>query len=134
MTTEKTMPEGVASSEGLGLAPERDALAGLVGWAQMILAAGDMPPKLRGRFADNHRLTTAVIALAAPATTCARCGTLARCLFGMQSEAIAHCRPLTNDAICALWSWSMTAEAEQAATTQQHAFARAVERAHGIGA
>ena len=41
----------------------RDALAGLVGWAQMLLAADDMPPDLRARFADNHRLTAAVLAL-----------------------------------------------------------------------
>ncbi len=34
---------------------------------------------------------------------------------------------LTNDEIVKLWSWSMTAEAEQTATTQQHAFARAIE-------
>lgn len=43
----------------------RDALAGLVGWAQMILAQKDMPPDLRARFANNHRLTTAVLALSA---------------------------------------------------------------------
>ena len=46
------------------LAPMRDALTGLAGWAQMILATDDMPPDLRARFADNHRLTTAVLALA----------------------------------------------------------------------
>lgn len=114
--------------------PERDALAGLVGWSQMILSADDMPPELRSRFADSHRLTTAVLALAAPQQKCTQCGTLARCLFHMQSEAIAHCRPLTNETISALWSWSMTHEAEGTATTQQHAFARAVERAHGIEA
>jgi hypothetical protein len=34
---------------------------------------------------------------------------------------------LTDDEIVKLWSWSMTAEAEQTATTQQHAFARAIE-------
>ena len=41
--------------------------------------------------------------------------------------------PLTEEAICDLWSWASTHEAEQTATTQQHAFARAIERAHGIG-
>lgn len=41
--------------------------------------------------------------------------------------------PLTDEAIRELWSWASTHEAEKAATTQQHAFARAVERAHGIG-
>ena len=41
-------------------------------------------------------------------------------------------KPLTDEEIRDLWSWSMTAEAERTATTQQHAFARAVERAHGI--
>ena len=45
--------------------PKADALAGLVGWAQMILAQPDMPADLRSRFSNNHRLTTAVIALAA---------------------------------------------------------------------
>ena len=42
-------------------------------------------------------------------------------------------KPLTEEEICYLWSWSMTAEAERTATTQQHAFARAIEKAHGIG-
>ena len=41
--------------------------------------------------------------------------------------------PLTDKAIRELWSWTSTHEAEKTATTQQHAFARAVERAHGIG-
>lgn len=38
-----------------------DALAGLIGWAQMLLAQPALPPGLRERFANNHRLTTAVI-------------------------------------------------------------------------
>ena len=42
-------------------------------------------------------------------------------------------KPLTDEEIRDLWSWSMTAEAERTATTQQHAFTRAIERAHGIG-
>ena len=41
-------------------------------------------------------------------------------------------KPLTDEQICDLWSWSMTAEAERTANTQQHAFARAIEAAHGI--
>ena len=41
-------------------------------------------------------------------------------------------KPLTDEKVCDLWSWAMTAEAERTATTQQHAFARAIERAHGI--
>jgi hypothetical protein len=36
---------------------------------------------------------------------------------------------LTDEAISSLWSWSMTTDAEQTATTQQHAFARAIEAA-----
>ena len=42
-------------------------------------------------------------------------------------------KPLTDEQVRDLWSWSMTAEAERTATTQQHAFARAIEAAHGIG-
>ncbi len=42
-------------------------------------------------------------------------------------------QPLTDEQVRDLWSWSATAEAERTATTQQHAFARAIERAHGIG-
>ena len=42
-------------------------------------------------------------------------------------------RGLTDEEIRDLWSWSATSEAERTATTQQHAFARAIERAHGIG-
>ena len=42
-------------------------------------------------------------------------------------------QPLTDERVRDLWSWSATAEAERTATTQQHAFARAIERAHGIG-
>jgi hypothetical protein len=61
-----------------------------------------------------------------------RCEQLTRCLFHMQSEAVAHCRPLSDDVVSKLWSWSMTADAEVTATTQQHAFARAIELAHGI--
>jgi len=38
-------------------------------------------------------------------------------------------KPLTDERICELWSWSATAEAERTATTQQHAFARAIEAA-----
>ena len=34
---------------------------------------------------------------------------------------------LTDEEIRGLWSWSMTREAELTATTQQHAFARAIE-------
>jgi hypothetical protein len=34
---------------------------------------------------------------------------------------------LTDEEISDLWSWSMTREAERTATTQQHAFARAIE-------
>ena len=34
---------------------------------------------------------------------------------------------LTDDEISDLWSWSITREAERTATTQQHAFARAIE-------
>ena len=41
-------------------------------------------------------------------------------------------KPLTDEQIRDLWSWSMTAEAERTANTQQHAFARAIEAAHGI--
>ena len=48
------------------------------------------------------------------------------CKEGLQVE------PLTEEEIRDLWSWSMTAEAERTANTQQHAFARAIERAHGI--
>jgi len=35
---------------------------------------------------------------------------------------------LTDEEISDLWSWSMTREAERTATTQQHAFARAIEQ------
>ncbi len=38
-------------------------------------------------------------------------------------------RSLSEEEIRDLWSWSATAEAERTATTQQHAFARAVEAA-----
>ena len=38
-------------------------------------------------------------------------------------------KPLTDERICELWSWSATSEAERTATTQQHAFARAIEAA-----
>jgi hypothetical protein len=38
-------------------------------------------------------------------------------------------RSLSGEEIRDLWSWSATAEAERTATTQQHAFARAVEAA-----
>lgn len=41
-------------------------------------------------------------------------------------------QPLTDEQIRDLWSWSMTPEAERTAPTQQHAFARAIEAAHGI--
>jgi hypothetical protein len=34
---------------------------------------------------------------------------------------------LTDEEISNLWSWSMTREAELTATTQQHAFAQAIE-------
>ena len=47
-----------------GLLMCRELLGNGLAWAQMILAANDMPPDLRARFADNHRLTTAVLALA----------------------------------------------------------------------
>ena len=42
-------------------------------------------------------------------------------------------QPLSDEKLRGLWSWAMTAEAERTAATQQHAFARAIERAHGIG-
>jgi hypothetical protein len=38
-------------------------------------------------------------------------------------------RTLTDEQISELWSWSMTPDAEKTATTQQHAFARAIESA-----
>jgi len=34
---------------------------------------------------------------------------------------------LTDEEVRDLWSWSATSEAEKTATTQQHAFARAIE-------
>jgi len=34
---------------------------------------------------------------------------------------------LTDEEMRDFWSWSMTAEAERTANTQQHAFARAIE-------
>ena len=34
---------------------------------------------------------------------------------------------LTDDEITMRWSWSQSREAEETATTQQHAFARAIE-------
>jgi hypothetical protein len=42
-------------------------------------------------------------------------------------------QPLTDEEISILWSWAATPEYERTATTQQHAFARAIEAAHGIG-
>jgi len=53
--------------------------------------------------------------------------TLCRAVLAVQRQ------PLTDEQVRDLWSWSATAEAERTATTQQHAFARAIERAHGIG-
>ncbi len=44
----------------------------------------------------------------------------------------AQRQPLTDEQIRDLWSWSATTEAERTANTQQHAFARAIEAAHGI--
>ena len=44
----------------------------------------------------------------------------------------AQRKPLTDEEIRDLWSWSMTAEAERTVNTQQHAFARAIEAAHNI--
>jgi hypothetical protein len=38
-------------------------------------------------------------------------------------------RSLSGEEIRDLWSWSATAEAERTATTQQHAFAHAIEAA-----
>jgi len=44
----------------------------------------------------------------------------------------APAQPLTDEQIRDMWSWSASREAERTATTQQHAFARAIEHAHGI--
>jgi hypothetical protein len=44
----------------------------------------------------------------------------------------AQHQSLTDEQIRDLWSWSATTEAERTANTQQHAFARAIEAAHGI--
>ena len=41
-------------------------------------------------------------------------------------------KPLTDEVISALWSWSQSSQAEATANTQQHAFARAIEAAHDI--
>lgn len=43
-----------------------------------------------------------------------------------------HRNPLTDEVISALWSWSQSSQAEATANTQQHAFARSIEAAHGI--
>jgi len=42
-------------------------------------------------------------------------------------------KPIRDAEIVYLWDWSATAAAERTASTQQHAFARAIEKAHGIG-
>jgi hypothetical protein len=42
-------------------------------------------------------------------------------------------KPMRDAEIVYLWEWAATAEAERTASTQQHAFARAIEKAHGIG-
>jgi hypothetical protein len=44
-------------------------------------------------------------------------------------DYVCHWVGLTDEEISNLWSWSMTREAELTATTQQHAFARAIEQA-----
>lgn len=54
-------------------------------------------------------------------------------LYRMRLAAPQAQQPLTDEGIAWLWSWSASSDAEQTATTQQHAFARAIERAHGIG-
>ena len=56
------------------------------------------------------------------------------CMFcGELIEPAAPRAALTDEEIRDLWSWSANHEAERTATTQQHAFARAIEAAHGIG-
>ena len=55
------------------------------------------------------------------------------CACAPEPNALLPRKPLTDEEIRDLWSWSMTAEAERTATTQQHAFARAIEAKHGIG-
>jgi hypothetical protein len=52
---------------------------------------------------------------------------------GLTTPPAAQRQPLTDEQIRDLWSWSATTEAERTANTQQHAFARAIEAAHGIG-
>ena len=53
--------------------------------------------------------------------------------ISFNAEVIGYVEPqrtwvgLTDEEISDLWSWSMTREAERTATTQQHAFARAIE-------
>jgi len=49
--------------------------------------------------------------------------------MALRAEVERLRKPLTDERICELWSWSATAEAERTATTQQHAFARAIEAA-----
>lgn len=41
-------------------------------------------------------------------------------------------KPLTDEVISDLWSWSQSSQAEATANTQQHAFARSIEAAHDI--
>lgn len=53
-------------------------------------------------------------------------------VFIKQAAASPARVALTDAQIVDLWSWSATAEAERTASTQQHAFARAIEHAHGI--
>lgn len=68
------------------------------------------------------------------------CGYVAAAIAEIRSRMTAtaqpaHARvPLMDEQIRDLWSWSGTAEAETTANTQQHAFARAIETAHGITA
>ena len=46
-----------------------------------------------------------------------------------KAAALKQLKPLTDEEICDLWAWSLTAEAERTNTTQQqHAFARAIEK------
>ena len=53
--------------------------------------------------------------------------------ISFNAEVIGYVEPqrtwvgLTDEEISDLWSWSMTREAERTATTQQHAFAQAIE-------
>jgi hypothetical protein len=122
---------------GAGGAVDFDSLRGvffmsdLKQAAQELLDSWDMPFNFHP---SAHRFEKLRAALAQPIISPEIKGNKAEPVAGMYDyTAPPQRKPLTDEALVDIWADSQVLDVNHKINTPQHAFARAIEKAHGIG-